>query len=176
MNVDRISANTFEFRNVTGDTLRWRSMTSTPDKFGNTQRYFWVVLPVEVGQELQELGWTCVSWRNKDRDDPTSEKLPWVKVIIGEFFDDICFISDTGDLVPIANDPTKDVSEQHREILAYLDDIDIDHKRIEYLSFSCSGTDKLGNDRKVHRTAYIRELGIKLQSSYLRRSYGNVEA
>ena len=142
-----------KFEEVPGKDLWWRNMQGAATSVTPAgKRSFAIAIDDELAEELHNEGWTCISFKPRDKNDPDSPILPRFKININ-------FNSPTPPKIYIAS------SDGKRRTLvdeAYLDDQNIDRRGIEWCDIAVNPYNwTVRGDNGC--SAYLSEITIKLQ-------------
>lgn len=142
-----------KFEEVPGTDLWWRNMQGAATQVSPAgKRSFAIRLDDDFAQELVEEGWTCISFKPRDKNDPDSEILPRFKININ-------FNSPNPPKIYIA---TSDGRRRTMVDESYLDDQNIDRRAIEWCDIAVNPYNwSVRGD--IGCSAYLSELTIKLQ-------------
>lgn len=142
-----------KFEEVPGRDLWWRNMQGAPTTFAPAgKRNFAIALDDGLAQELVDMGWTCIAFKPRDKNDPDSPILPRFKININ-------FNSPTPPKIYIAS------SDGKRRTLvdeAYLDEQNIDRRGIEWCDIAVNPYNWTVRGENGC-SAYLSELTIKLE-------------
>ncbi len=142
-----------KFEEVPGTDLWWRNMCGTPTDFTPAgTRSFSIAISDELAQELVDEGWTCISFKPRDKNDPDSEILPRFKIKMN-------FNTANPPRIYVASSDGK-----RRSLVdeTWLDDQNIDRRGIEWCDIAVNPYNRTVNG-KDWCSAYLSELTIKLQ-------------
>lgn len=151
---NRSNAKSLKFVEVPGTDLWWRNMqgNATPvAPAGN--REFAIALDDDYAHELEELGWTCIKWNPRDKNDPDSPILPRFKIKMN-------FSSVNPPKIYIASSDGKRRTQVDE---SYLDDQNIDKRGIEWCDIAVNPYNWGPIQGKYGCSAYLSEITIKLQ-------------
>lgn len=143
-----------KFEEVPGGDIWWRNMQGLATPVAPAgKRSFAIALADEVAQELVDEGWTCISFKPRDKNDPDSPILPRFKININ-------FNSPTPPKVYVAS------SDGKRRTLvdeAWLDEQNIDKRRLEWCDIAVNPYNWGPIQGDYGCSAYLSEICIKLQ-------------
>jgi len=142
-----------KFEEISGRDLWWRNMQGTPTDYTPAgTRNFAIAISDELADELESAGWTCISRKPRDHNDPDSPILARFKVKMN-------FNAANPPRIYVAS------SDGKRRTLvdeAWLDDQNIDRRGIEWCDIAVSPYYRTVNG-KEWCTAYLNEITFKLE-------------
>ncbi len=142
-----------KFEEVPGRDLWWRNMQGAPTDFTPAgTRNFAIAIDDELADELENEGWTCISRKPRDKNDPDSPLLARFKIKMN-------FNSANPPRIYVASSDGK-----RRNLVdeTWLDDQNIDRRGIEWCDIAVNPYNRTVNG-KDWCSAYLSELTIKLE-------------
>lgn len=138
-----------------GRMIRFKNFEG--ERWGDGKRDFTIELDEASGRRAEELGWTCISWKNKIWNDPESELIPCMRIKIGNYLPDTYIASGSGSRSEVP--------------FQTLDDNHIDSRSIEWISLYCTASDSDSMGKHYH-TAYLSEITVKFEASPFADEFG----
>lgn len=142
-----------KFEEVPGSDLWWRNMQGAATDFtpaGN--RSFAIAIDDELADELEAEGWTCITRKPRDKNDPDSPLLARFKIKMN-------FGGPTPPRIYIAS---SDGTRRTMVDESYLDDQNIDKRGIEWCDIAVNPYNRTVNG-KDWCSGYLSEITIKLK-------------
>ena len=142
-----------KFEEVPGSDLWWRNMQGAASDFTPAgTRSFAIAIDDELADRLESEGWTCISHKPRDKNDPDSPLLARFKIKMN-------FNTANPPLVYIAS---SDGKRRTQVDVQYLDDQNIDRRGIEWCDIAVNPYNRTVNG-KDWCSAYLSEITIKLK-------------
>lgn len=142
-----------KFEEVPGSDLWWRNMCGSPTDYTPAgTRTFAIAISDELAAELEAEGWTCISHKPRNGNDPDSPMLARFKIKMN-------FNTANPPRIYVASSDGK-----RRNLVdeAWLDDQNIDRRGIDWCDIAVNPYNRTVNG-KDWCSAYLSELTIKLQ-------------
>ena len=152
-----------KFEEVPGTDIWWRNMQGSPTDFSPAgNRTFAIALSDELAQALSEEGWTCIAFKQRDKNDPESPILPRFKIKMNF----------GGTVPPKVYVASSDGTRRTQVDETWLDDQNIDKRGIEWIDIAVNPYNWNVNG-KEGCSAYLSELTIKLQEGAFDYKYNS---
>ena len=151
---------------VDGKQVVWRNMEGNATDYTPAgRREFALAIDEDLAHELENEGWTCVKWRNADKNDPESPLVPFFKIKMNfESYNP-----------PIVGVVASDGVHRTKVDPSWLNDQHIDKRNLAHCDVAVNSyhsTDRFGVE---HCTAYLSELYIQLEEGAFDYKYVDTE-